>query len=106
MQAAINGKRENVADILALLKSSALRRGAQAKDVARLEVLFAAADQSTLWSYLSMVRAKGHAGPTYQRILFEGSVLARGIYKSMHAPEARDYLVRLLLPCVDLSPVC
>lgn len=48
MQAAINGRRKNVADNLALLKSSALRCGAQAKDVARLKVLFAAADNSTL----------------------------------------------------------
>lgn len=103
LQAAINGRREIVADNLLSLKSSALRRGAQNKDVARLEVLFAAANNSTLWSNLSMVKAKGGSRPTYQRILFEGSVLARGVYKMLDSQEARDYLVQFLLPCVELS---
>lgn len=51
-----------------------------------------------------MVSPKGHAGPTYQRILFEGSVLARGVYKMLDAPEAEAYLVPLFLPSLGLLP--
>lgn len=93
-----------MADVLESLKNSALRRGAQARDVAHLRVLFAAADNSTLWSNLSMVKARGKSSPTYQRIIFEGSVLALGMYKMLDSEEARDYLVHFLLPCVE-SPL-
>lgn len=71
------------------------RRGATAKDVAHLDVLFATANNHILWSNLSTVKVDGDSGPTYQRNLFEAVVLARGIYMTFDPPQGKDYLVNL-----------
>lgn len=80
-------------DKLELLKHSALHLG---KDVSHLDILFAATVHN-VWSKLGMVKVDRNSGPTYQRILYEGSVtLARGIQVISSRLERQYYLVHLL----------